>query len=157
MSKKKKRFIHYTVLKEIEHCDLDLELQDFVFGANPDGHDYDGTIKDLSKKGNYWWNGENDYLEIDKAIKTLQRLKKAGATHVDITPHCDHHGYNFYGSIFREATEEEIKKEEDAKYQAKVLVAKTELERMESAIVEYKETLEDYERKQAEKRRKGDN
>lgn len=126
--KQRKKYVHQTVLNEIELCDLDLELQDFIFGLNTDGHEIKDWFK-AKKSGNLYWNGENDYANIDVVIKTLQKLKKEGATHVDITPHCDHHGYYFYGSTFREATEEEVQKEIDAKESAKRLVEKTEMQR----------------------------
>ena len=134
-------------MKEIEICDLDLELQDFIFGLNEDGHEIKDWFKDFKKSGNFYWNGENDYANINVVIKTLQKLKKEGATHVDITPHCDHHGYAFYGSIFREATEEEIEKERVAKENARKMVLKVEIDKAKQILDEYPMELEKLEKK----------
>lgn len=140
--KKQKKYIHHTTIKEIELCDLDLHRDDFVFGLNKDGHEYDGWIKKQRGNQNYWWCGENDYAEIDKVIETLNELKKAGATHVDITPHGDHHGYYFYGSIFRKATEKEIQKKLNVENRAKINAIKTEIENAKKILKSYPQELE---------------
>ena len=46
-------------------------------------------------------------IPIDDVVEMLTKLKKAGANRVYIAPHCDHHGYYFYGVKLAEETPEE--------------------------------------------------
>lgn len=104
---KNKKYLKFTYLKEITHDELDLVLDDEVFGVDPDGHEYDIIKED---RVNSYMRDETDEISIDTAIKTLEELKKAGSTHVQIAHHCDHHGFNFIGLEARQATQEEIDK-----------------------------------------------
>lgn len=123
-----RKYIFHEIIAEIDHSDLDIEFQDDLLGKNDDDyHDYRMIESDANK--HYSWASENEFLEINLAIQTLQDLKDKGATHVDITPHCDHHAYVFYGNIFRLATEEEIQIAKNKYVEDKKLALKIELER----------------------------
>jgi hypothetical protein len=47
-------------------------------------------------------------VNINRMIGAIQDLQKLGATHVEISYHEDHIGYDISGFIMRKATEEEI-------------------------------------------------
>lgn len=73
------------LVKEIEHSDLDLE-EPFYTGDHPNEVITDASV----------WS-ESESIDIDKAIETLDTLKKLGSTRVYIVAHGDHHGYVFTG------------------------------------------------------------
>jgi len=114
----KKVYITNKYVKELEHSEIDFDLYEKILGK--DWSDIDREEIDLGRDNN-WWTGEGYPIEIDRVIKTLQKLKKRGANFVEIMYHCDHIGYVFNGVDIHESTEGELKKhlESEKKNKAK--------------------------------------
>jgi len=98
------KYIYYKIVKEIELSELDFVNQDKILGIHPENDSWEYQL--IENKPKYYIEAEE--IEIDSAIKTLEKLKKAGANYTQIVAHVDHHGYEFYGLEMREATKEEV-------------------------------------------------
>lgn len=99
-----KKSIKEKVIKRYELCDLDLIVQDELLGNNPDGHDY-----------NYYCDESLDWREGDAApiqllLDTINDLKDAGATHIEISRNVDHHSYILTGIKLTVVEDNETKK-----------------------------------------------
>jgi len=80
---------------------IDFDLQN-EFGFNDD---VDGEFKEICIG---YGNADGYPVNIERMIGAIQDLQKLGATHVEISYHEDHIGYDISGFIMRKATEEEI-------------------------------------------------
>jgi hypothetical protein len=76
-------------------------------------------------------------INIDTMIGELQKLKEDGATHMAISYHDDHIGYDFAGFLVRESTDEEIND-----YIAK-MEAKREIDRRRAEILKQLKDIND--------------
>ena len=81
--------IKETILKEIEIDDLDMIVKDELLGVNPEGHDCEWE----REKNSSW----EEHISIPRLEKTIEDLKKIGATHLQIDSNGDHHSYIFTG------------------------------------------------------------
>lgn len=116
--------IKETTIKTIDLTELDFIVQDELMGENPDGHDYDHICVDTERS--YWKDG--DHCSIDMFMEKLQELKDAGATHVQVCQHCDHHGYYLTGSILEVASKEEAHELRVKRLQEKIKLAEAQQE-----------------------------
>ena len=98
------KYIYYKIVKEIELSELDFVNQDKILGKHPENDSWEYQL--IENRSEYYI--ESEEIEIDTAIKTLEKLKKAGANYAQIVAHVDHHGYEFFGLEMREATKEEV-------------------------------------------------
>jgi hypothetical protein len=137
--KKELQYMYYEIVSQIEHSEIDFELSEYVFGKSDDSLNYRTIMPDSNKK--YSWANENEHIEINLAIQTLQDLKDKGATHVEIVPHNDHNGYVFYGNFFRKATDEEINEQTKRNIKTKKLVLEVEYKRAKELIDNYENEL----------------
>src|ERR1035437_113914 len=105
----KKLGITKTYKKEIELSELDFVIQESIhkdwYG---DSHVNDSRVV-ITNNGKGRWEGDAIPIDIDEAIRTLEKLKKTGANFAEIMYHTDHNGYVFNGLEVRKSTEDEIK------------------------------------------------
>lgn len=101
------KYIKETIIGQDAFNDLDLILQEEILGENPDGHNY-LFIPD-TKNLKYVWK-EGDFISVFALQTVIKNLKKRGATHFQIYPHCDHHGYYITGVKIEELSEDVGKK-----------------------------------------------
>jgi len=130
--KEKEEYVLLHYKTEIEHTELDLENLDSILGKNKNGHNHISIIKE--ENGEFNWRSEQEQIDIDLAIKTLQRIKDLGCNYAEIMYHCDHNGYVFYGIEMREATQEEIEEEIEKKKQKNNELLKEKIEHYKSEI-----------------------
>lgn len=133
-----KEIIREKVVGEVELSDLDLDVQAEVLGANPDGHDYE-WVCDYDETKYY---KEGDYISIDTFQRTHDELKAMGATHIQVSPHCDHHGYNFYGVVLESVEGQEAKEVELAIYKQKIINNEAYLKAEEAKLEEKRKIIE---------------
>ena len=95
--------IKETVVCQVEKSDLDLVVVDEILGNN--GRDYDWVESSVNKKFN--WK-ENGHISIEMLQSVIDELKLNGATHLQIMPHSDHHGYYFTGVILEVMDDKEV-------------------------------------------------
>ena len=99
------------IVKEFraDNCfsEIDFDLQN-EFDFNYEVHD---EFKEVCIG---YGNAEGYPVNIDRMIGALQDIKKLGSTHVEISYHEDHIGYDISGYVIRKATEEEINDIENA-------------------------------------------
>lgn len=131
----KETYITYNYVGEIEHSELDFDLQVNVLGREVDMLEIRNIF--LSREGK-WWTGEGEPMEIDKVIETLNELKDKGANYVEMMYHCDHMGYVFNGIDIHESTKEEL--EAHLKHQKinKEIARQEEIEKLERRLKELK-------------------
>lgn len=116
------KIIKETIIKQIELSELDFVVQDELLGENPDGHDYDFMFDDSSEE--IYWN-EGDYIPIQTLLNTVHKLKEHGVTHVQVYPHCDHHGYYFTGSKLEVVSGEETIELKKKRLQKEIKIAES--------------------------------
>ena len=97
-------FVHYK--KEIALTELDLILDDTIFGNNPDGHDY--KYIETRENGKFYWIGEGNAIEIDILIDKLNELKKDNCNFAEISIHSNHNGYYLYGLQIKSGDEKDV-------------------------------------------------
>jgi len=101
----------YSILhRYIEEIDSDeLYLWDEFFTEEETDEEYPTNILvNFPKFG----GGDGSPIRINEVIRILSKLKEKGATHVEITWHCDHLEYEFHGMEIRKATDEEMAEEQ---------------------------------------------
>jgi hypothetical protein len=93
----KKILIKTYVCNEIEISELDLQIYDTLkFQQHKDKLEY---IK-INPNGKNSYEGESTPIEFSLLEKELDKLKRLGATHVEIVYHEDHFGYILNGVKF---------------------------------------------------------
>lgn len=127
------KIIKETIIDQIKLDDLDILIQDELFGENPNGHDYDFICDDSPNKVN--WN-EGDYIPIQTLLNTVRKLKEAGASHVQIYPHCDHHGYYFTGCKMVAVSGEEAIELQKKKLKREIEIAEGQYEQNKNYLTE---------------------
>lgn len=97
-------YINKNHIENMSISELNFDLHDeFGFEYDDKG---DNQFVEIQNKRYYT---EADPIHIDKLIEKLQKLKKNGATHVEIESNCDHHGYDISSYKIELSTEEDIK------------------------------------------------
>lgn len=81
---------------DFDHSELDFELH------NRFGFDYD-THSDFVELEKGHGQVDNEPIDIDLLLKSINELKSRGATHVSLDYHCDHIGYEISGYRITEA------------------------------------------------------
>lgn len=105
MSKKKelpKVYVTKKLIDDVEHSEIDFDLYD-EFKFNYDTHSEFVKIP-IGKQG----DADGYPIKIDRLIKTLEKMKTKGATHVEMNYHCDHIGYEISGYEIKPSKQEEI-------------------------------------------------
>lgn len=91
-------FVTVTFLGEEELAELDLQLRDdFVSPGAPEDTDLCMLPPDESRQKGETNPGplHGDFVKISEVISILSKRRDAGATHVSMDSHYDHHGYEF--------------------------------------------------------------
>jgi hypothetical protein len=99
-------YITKEVIEDVEHSEIDFLIRDDF------GFDYENNQELVEIEVG---NGDvtNEPISIDLMVKTLQELKEKGSTHVSLSYHTDHIGYEMTGYKIYLSTEEQIKAYED--------------------------------------------
>jgi len=104
----KKRYITFDYKKEESASEIDFDL---YADLKHDNCKEELNVIRKENKNNYWAN-DSYPIKIERLIKMLENLKKAGCNYVEIMYHTDHIGYYATGLKIRNATKEEIEKYE---------------------------------------------
>jgi len=133
------KYIKMLYLKEIIHDGLYSAIYNHVFGDDFD-YSFDVELVKKFKKGteNSWYD-EATNINIDVAIKALEKLKEEGANFVQIFNHTDHDGYNFIGLHVEEPTSDEIKKHEETKKKNAEKTKEQEIKELEKRLKKLKD------------------
>ena len=107
MRKETKNFVTEKYLTELEESELDMSNLDKVFGGDKWSEEGYDTIR-ISRNEQFSYEGEAEPISIELLEKVIAKIKKTGATHMEIVNHGDHHGYVFLGLEIRKSTAEEI-------------------------------------------------
>lgn len=114
-------YISKELVLNDEISELDLILKDdFKFNYDGNGNfiEFD-VIKDKKlRQCNYV---DTNPLKVSDLEKMIVKLKKKGATHVQIDHHGDHHGYDYSGFKIELADDSLVKKYKDEEQKKKVL------------------------------------
>jgi hypothetical protein len=102
-----KKYLHKIHIKDESFEDLDFMLQD-EFGIDTD-NDEQYEIIELGRG-----YADGYAVRIDQMIEKLVYLNSLGATHVELSHHEDHIGYDISGFTLRPSTESEIFEYEEA-------------------------------------------
>ena len=94
-------YITKEVIGDVEHSEIDFLIRDDF------GFDYENDQELVEIEVG---NGDvtNEPISIDLMVKTLQELKEKGSTHVSLSYHTDHIGYEMTGYKIYLSTEEQI-------------------------------------------------
>jgi hypothetical protein len=94
-------YITKEVIEDVEHSEIDFLIRDEF------GYDYENDQELVEIEVG---NGDvtNEPISIDLMVKTLQELKEKGSTHVSLSYHTDHIGYEMTGYKIYLSTEEQI-------------------------------------------------
>lgn len=103
----KKKYLHKIHIKDESFEDLDFVLQD-EFGIDTDNDEQ----YEIIEVGSSYADGY--VVRIDQMIEKLVYLNSLGATHVELSHHEDHIGYDISGFTLRTSTESEIFEYEEA-------------------------------------------
>lgn len=79
----------------------------------------DGTVEYIRQNDKDGWKGESSPIEIDYMEGVINKLKKEGATHMEIMFHCDHDSYCISGVEIRRPTADEVNGHIDTEKEAK--------------------------------------
>ena len=117
--------------------EIDFILRDKILGKNwVENEERFGHITLNNDYKN--WQGEVHPINIDDAIKILEKLKKEGSNYVEIMYHCDHIGYYFNGLDIHRSTDEEVAKDKE-RLEAKLKAKKdAEIKTLEAKLKELK-------------------
>lgn len=105
MAKEKKLpkvYVTKKLINDVEHSEIDFDLYG-EFKFDYDTHSEFVTIP-MGKQG----DADGYPIKIDRMIKTLEKMKAKGATHVEMNYHCDHIGYEISGYEIKLAGSKEI-------------------------------------------------
>lgn len=94
-------YVNKKLVYENEITEIDFVLHD-EFGYDYEKHE--DFIIHTESEG----YGESYPINIDSVIQELSKMKESGATHVEITYHCDHIGYIFEGYQITKLTESDV-------------------------------------------------
>jgi hypothetical protein len=120
-------YVKKTLVGEETFDELDFEMHhDFKF--NYDVHD--DFVEIVEGQG----SADGYPINIDHLIACLQRLKKDGATHVEMNYHVDHIGYEIDGYQIRTATQDEINKHLGKKKAKKTKETEDEINRLKKKL-----------------------
>lgn len=108
MSTSNNIYVKKTHIADISVSELDIELNE-AFGFDYDIHEDFVELQD--KQG----SADGHPIKIDQMIDILRGLKGNGATHVDLSYHCDHIGYDISGYKIELADQAAIDEFEEAK------------------------------------------
>lgn len=102
----KKMYITKEVIGDVGHSEIDFLIQS-EFGF--DYETYDELVEIEVGNGDV----NNEPINIDTLIESLQELKEKGSTHVALHYHVDHIGYEMTGYKIYLSTEEQISNYEE--------------------------------------------
>ena len=100
------KYIKETIIGQGAFNDLDIIFQGEILGEDNESNYL--FIPDTENLKSVWKKG--DYISVFALQNIIKSLRKRGATHFQIYPHCDHHGYYITGVKLEEASEEDGKK-----------------------------------------------
>jgi hypothetical protein len=125
--------IKYLTKKNL--IDDELSEIDFVFqdewGCDSELEDIDDS-NDIEFIINQYGSADGYPIKIDRVIEQLQKIKDAGCSHIEMSYHCDHIGYQFSGFLIEEATPKQI--EDHVKKIIEADNKKKEIQKLEAEI-----------------------
>lgn len=102
-----KQYLTFKYIKEIEESDLDIDTVEKILGK--DAYEEPGFERIfIPLNVEYGYEQEADRISITLLEKTIAKMKKAGASHLEMMHHSDHRGYVFYGVEVRRSTKAEV-------------------------------------------------
>jgi hypothetical protein len=103
-------YITQELVGDIEHSEIDIDLHDQF------GFDYETASNFITiERGQ--GQVDNTPININTLLESINDLKSRGATHISLSYHCDHIGYELSGYKITEADPAVIAEFEEAKRQ----------------------------------------